>query len=200
MARPGAVIENPVIGDRVVFRQTTAETAGALLEFDMFVRPGAPGPPDHVHPGSGERFEVLRGTLRARVAGTERVVAAGEVLTVPAGTLHTWWNAGEDEAQVRVELTPAGKMERFLETIYGLASAGRTNRKGVPGFPQLSVFAPAYFDTNHIVRPPLAVQRVIFGLVAPFARLLGYRPDYPYPYPDDAPPVAAPGRDRDAER
>lgn len=72
MGRPGAVIENPVIGDRVVFRQTTAETEGALLEFDMFIRPGASGPPEHVHPSSAERFEVLRGTLRARVAGTAR--------------------------------------------------------------------------------------------------------------------------------
>jgi quercetin dioxygenase-like cupin family protein len=184
MARAGAMIENPVIGDRVVFRQTTVETAGALLEFDMFVRPGAAGPPEHVHPHSEERFEVLRGTLRARVAGVERTVSAGEALTVSAGTLHTWWNVGAEEVAVRVQLTPAGRMEMFLETIYALAAAGRTNRKGVPHFLQLAVFAPAYFDTNHIVRPPMAIQRVVFGVVAPLARLLGYRPDYPYPYPE----------------
>jgi quercetin dioxygenase-like cupin family protein len=128
MARAGAVIENPVIGDRVVFRHTTAETGGELLEFDIFARAGAQGPPEHVHPGSSEHFEVLRGTLRARVAGVERAVTAGESLTVPAGTLHTWWNAGADEFQVRVQLRPAGRMESFLETIYGLALAGRTNR------------------------------------------------------------------------
>lgn len=85
---------------------------------------------------------------------------------------------------MRVQITLAGRMETFLETIYGLASAGLTNDKGVPGFLQLSVFAPAYFDTNHIVRPPLALQRVVFGVVGPVARLLGYHADYPYPYPD----------------
>ena len=183
MARAGAVIENPVIGDRVVFRCTSAETAGELLEFDIYARAGAQGPPEHIHPSSSERFEVLAGTLRARVAGVERTVAAGESLTIPAGTPHTWWNTGADEVQVRVQLRPAGRMEAFLETIYGLALAGRTNRNGVPSFLQLAVFAPAYFDTNHIVRPPLAVQRMVFAVLAPLARLLGYQPDYPYPYP-----------------
>jgi quercetin dioxygenase-like cupin family protein len=110
MAYAGAVIENPVIGDRLVFLRTAAETNGAVLEFDLFIRPGAQGPPEHVHPASAERFEVLRGTLRARTAGVERTVRAGEALEVPAGTLHTWWNSGTEEAQVRVQLKkPATK-------------------------------------------------------------------------------------------
>jgi quercetin dioxygenase-like cupin family protein len=183
MAYPGAIIENPVIGDRVVFLQTSAETDGQLLEFDLFAKPGASGPPEHIHPQSAERFSVLAGTLRARVAGVEHRLTAGDALDVPAGVLHTWWNDGTEEVQVRVELRPAGRMETFLETIYGLASAGRTNAKGIPSLLQLSVFAPSYFDTNHIVRPPLAIQRRLFGVVGPIARWLGFRADFPYPYP-----------------
>ena len=83
---------------------------------------------------------------------------------------------------MRVQITPAGRMETFLETIYALASTGRTNAKSVPSFLQLSVFAPAYFDTNDIVAPPLAVQRILFGIVGPIARMMGYRADVPYPY------------------
>ncbi len=182
MAHAGAVIENPVIGDRIVFRRTTADTAGELLEFDLFARSGAAGPPEHVHPQATERFEVIQGVLRARVDGVEKSVEAGESLVVPPGTLHTWWNTGAAEVHVRVQLTPAGRNESFLETIYALALLGRTNSKGVPGFLQLSVFASSYFDTNHIVQPPLFVQRAVFGIIAPFARLLGYRPDCAYPY------------------
>ena len=82
MARPGAVIENPVIGDRITFLRTTAETAGELLEFDIFARAGAQGPPEHIHPHSTERFEVLR--------GTEAVVHLGAIpapgLTTPETT------------------------------------------------------------------------------------------------------------------
>jgi quercetin dioxygenase-like cupin family protein len=170
VARAGAVIENVVIGDRVVFRRTTAETGGALLEFDMFVRAGAPGPPEHIHPQSEERFQVLRGTLRARVAGTERTVAAGESLTVAAGTLHTWWNVGTEEVAVRVQLTPAGRMETFLETIYALAGAGRTNRKGIPHFLQLAVFA-LFFLSSRGERVPMKLRvvlamRISFAIVA----------------------------------
>jgi quercetin dioxygenase-like cupin family protein len=191
MAHAGDVIENPVIGDRVVFRRTTADTNGAALEFDIFARAGAKGPPEHIHPSSAEHFEVLRGTLRARIAGVEQEIPAGHALDIPAGTLHTWWNAGGEEVQVRVQLTPAGRMETFLETIYALARTGRTDKNGIPGFLQLAVFAPSYFDTNHIVRPPLIVQRLLFGLLGPVARRLGYRADTPYPYPprDLAPAV-----------
>jgi mannose-6-phosphate isomerase-like protein (cupin superfamily) len=182
MAQAGAVIENPVIGDRIVFLRTTADTAGELLEFDLFARSGAPGPPEHVHPRTTERFEVMQGVLRARVGGIEKTIETGQSLVIPPGTLHSWWNSGADEVQVRVQLTPAGRNESFLETIYALASLGRTNSKGVPGLLQLSVFAPSYFDTNHIVQPPLFVQRIVLGIIAPLARLLGYRPDCPYPY------------------
>ncbi|HKW12201.1 MAG TPA: cupin domain-containing protein [Gemmatimonadaceae bacterium] len=185
MAHAGAVIENPVVGDRIVFLRTTADTAGELLEFDLFARAGAQGPPEHVHPQATERFEVVQGVLRARVAGVEKTVEVGESLVIPPGTLHSWWNSGAAEVQVRVQLTPAGRNETFLETIYALASSGRTNSKGIPGFLQLSVFAPSYFDTNHIVRPPLFVQRVVLGMIAPLARLLGYQPDCPYPYKAD---------------
>jgi hypothetical protein len=90
---------------------------------------------------------------------------------------------------VRVWVEPASRMESFLETIYGLAHDGRTNAKGMPNPLQLAVFSQAYFDVNHVARPPLAVQRVLFGILAPIGRLLGYRPDHPYPYPE-APPAA----------
>jgi quercetin dioxygenase-like cupin family protein len=186
MAHPGAGIENPIIGDRVVFRRTTAETNGEVLEIDLFAAPGAKGPPEHVHPTASERFEVISGSLQGSVNGEVRTFRAGDRFTIPAGAPHTWWNAGTEEAHVRVWVEPASRMESFLETIYGLAQDGRTNAKGLPNPLQLAVFAQAYFDVNHVARPPLAVQRVIFGILAPIGRLLGYRPDHPYPYTEAA--------------
>jgi hypothetical protein len=50
MAKSGEFIENPAIGDRIVFRKTAQETKGELLEFEMFVQPSAAGPPLHIHP------------------------------------------------------------------------------------------------------------------------------------------------------
>lgn len=182
MANAGDVIENPVIGDRVVFVRTSRETGGALLELDIFARPGAAGPPEHVHPEQEERFTVLAGSLTGRIGGRVVEMVRGTHWVVPAGTPHTWYNSGQSEVQVRVELRPAGRMEPFLETIYGLAKDGKTNAQGVPGLLQLAVFATAYFDTNYLASPPLAVQKVVLGTIAFFGRRLGYRPDYPYPY------------------
>lgn len=182
MAKPGDVIENPLIGDRIVFHRTRDETNGELLEFDLYVQPGAAGPPRHVHPHSEERFQVLRGHLRAEVDGRAMTLSEGDTFTVAAGVPHTWWNEGELQAQVRVTLQPEGGMESFLETIYGLAKDGKTNAKGIPSVLQLAVTASAYFDTNYVAAPPLAVQKIAFAVLRPVAYLLGYRADYPYPY------------------
>ena len=62
---------------------------------------------------------------------------------------------------------------------FGLAQDGRVDRKGMPNFLQLVVFAREFSDVVRFTRPPHLVQRVLFGLVAPFARLLGYRGSYP---------------------
>jgi hypothetical protein len=35
VAHAGEVIENPVTGERVVFRQTARDTGGELLQFDL---------------------------------------------------------------------------------------------------------------------------------------------------------------------
>jgi hypothetical protein len=62
---------------------------------------------------------------------------------------------------------------------FGLAQDGRVDRRGMPNFLQLVVFAREFSDVVRFTQPPRLVQRVLFGLVAPFARLLGYRGSYP---------------------
>ncbi len=182
MAKAGQTIENPVIGDRIVFRKTAQETNGELLELEIFAQPAAGGPPVHIHPNSEETFTVLKGSLDASVGGKAMRVGEGETLIVAAGVAHTWWNSSDSEAHVLVQFTPASRMETFLETFYGLAKDGKTNAEGVPAFLQLAVIAPTYFDVNHLAKPPLPMQKALFGILRPIGRLLGYESDYPYPY------------------
>lgn len=184
MAHAGVVIENPVAGDRIVFRRTAAETEGQLLEFDVLADPGAQGPPEHIHPNQEERFTVMSGTLGASIRGQEHSFPEGSEFVIPAGTPHTWWNDGDEEAQVRVEIRPALRTEHFLESMYGLAKDGKTNRAGMPHPFQLAVVARHYFDVIHVARPPLLVQKIAFAVLGPLGRLLGYRADYPYPHSD----------------
>lgn len=63
---------------------------------------GGKPPPPHLHPAQDERFEILAGTMRAKVAGLEQTLSAGEVLEIPRRTVHQMWNEGEEQALVRL--------------------------------------------------------------------------------------------------
>lgn len=179
MWKAGYVVENPVTGERGVARIGTAETNGELLIVDLYIRPGGAVIGEHVHPAIEERFTVLRGQVGFRLAGQEAIADLGKKLIVPAGMTHDWWNAGPEEALVRVEVRPAARFEAMIRNLFGLAQDGKVNRKGMPNLLQLAVFAREFDDVMRLTRPPRWVQRVLFGLLAPLARMLGYQGSYP---------------------
>jgi quercetin dioxygenase-like cupin family protein len=184
MAKAGDELVNPVTGLRTVFRKTAQDTGGELLQVDWIGDPGWTTGPDHVHPHQEERFEVLSGKLGLRMEGVERVLGEGEVIVAPAGSAHAAWNASsKDEVHALIDFRPALRTESAFETLAGLARDGKTNRAGAPKNPLLlALILHHYEDEIYFVRPPLAVQRMIFGVLAKVARLLGYRAEYPYPY------------------
>jgi len=92
--RAGDTIENPVTGERIVFRQTATETGGEAVVVETHVKPGGAVATAHFHPGQDERFRVLDGRLGLRVGGESLELGPGESATVPAGTVHKFWNAG----------------------------------------------------------------------------------------------------------
>jgi quercetin dioxygenase-like cupin family protein len=110
------VLDNPGTGERIVIRTSGAETNGELLEFDLFLRPGAHVPARHLHPRQEERFTILDGTLRFSAGGRARIAGPGEVLVVPAGTPHWFGNCGKTVALVRVEVRPAMRMQELFAT------------------------------------------------------------------------------------
>ena len=180
MARAGDTIEHPVAAERIVFLKTARDTDGELLQLDFFMKGGGFVPAEHVHPYQEERFEVLSGTAHFRLRGQERDVGAGETIVVPAGTPHVWWNPGEEEAHLILEYRPALRTETFFETFFGLAKDGKVNSKnGLPNPLQLAGMAREYEDEIYLARPPLIVQRVLFGLLASIGTLLGYKARYP---------------------
>jgi hypothetical protein len=73
---------------------------------------------------------------------------------------------------------PALEFEQLLETMFGLAADGKTNRKGMPNPLRLAVIARAHFDVVRLPFPPALVQRIGLALGAPIGRLLGYAPTY----------------------
>ena len=123
---------------------------------------------------------MVHGELGTRVDGVERTLGPGEEATVRAGVPHDWWNAGEGDAEVIVEITPPDpRFEMMIATLWGLANAGRTDEKGMPGPLQLALIGSEFADVIRFTKPPAAVQKAMFGLLGALGRLRGYRGIYP---------------------
>jgi mannose-6-phosphate isomerase-like protein (cupin superfamily) len=178
MIRAGDTIHNPITGERLVFRKTSADTGGQAVVIETFVQPNGFVAAAHVHPSQEERFEILRGSVGFKIGSKKLVAGAGQRLTVPAGTPHKFWNAGDDEAHFVCEVRPALQFESLLETMFALAADGKTNRKGMPNPLRLAVIANAHFDTVQLPFPPAFVQKVGLTLGAPLGRVLGYGATY----------------------
>jgi quercetin dioxygenase-like cupin family protein len=182
MVRVGDVIDNPTTGETMTFLRTAKETGGEFLLIDMAVRAGGFVAGEHIHPYQEERFHITSGHITVRIDGEERRYGAGDNITIPAGAPHAWWNSGPDELRVLLAFRPAGRFAEFITTFFALARAGQTNKRGIPTNPlQLAATFSGYQDVIRGTRPPWLVQRLLFALLNPIGRLLGYRADVPYP-------------------
>jgi quercetin dioxygenase-like cupin family protein len=167
MAHIGQSIDNPVSGERIVFQQTAASTGGRLLAFELFLSPRGHVPASHVHPLQEERFTVVAGRLRFRKGLRSIVAGPGETVAVPPGTVHRFANAGDGMARVQVEVRPALRMEKLLETSADLAREGRTLPNGMPLPLDLALFLREF---HRELRVPLVPTSLVQAALAPLAR------------------------------
>lgn len=182
MAIRGQILDNPVTGERIVFRATAADTGGEVLAFDLILAPGGHVPAPHVHPEQEERFEVKKGRMQFWL-GLKRVIAGpGQIVVVPPGAVHFFANAGKETAQVRVEVRPALRMEQLLEVSTALAQEGRTVLGGIPKPLDMALFLREFERETRIpFIPPQAVQALTAPLAA-LARFHGLDRRYRGPY------------------
>jgi quercetin dioxygenase-like cupin family protein len=173
MAHAGEAIENPRTGQRMVFLRTGAETGGELLSIECFNPATGVDEPEHSHPHQESRAEVISGTLRFRVAGKVQEVRAGESHTIPAGVRHSFGNYGEEEAHWIAEFRPALRTDAFFESLFDLAARDQLDEHGMPSLLQLAVSVPAFSREIRVSRPPWPVQKALFAVLGPVARLRG---------------------------
>jgi quercetin dioxygenase-like cupin family protein len=164
MISPGQTVENPVTGERFTFTHTAASTSGELLAFDFGLRPGGAVPLPHVHPIQTERFEVVDGRVSFRVGRRKLEANPGDVVEVAPGVAHSFANAGDDEARMRVEVRPALAMEDMFADVVAMAEAGRMNRRGMPrNLFELATLARKYDQEAHAPLLSVRVQRVLLA-------------------------------------
>jgi quercetin dioxygenase-like cupin family protein len=155
------VLDNPNRGERIVIRVSCPE----VLEFDVFLQPGAHVPAGHTHPHQEERFSVVAGRVRFRIGWREFLAEPGTALCVPSGTRHWFGNAGQAMAHVRVTVRPALRMEALLETT--------TRSATLPLVQRLLGLALIPWDFPHELGVPYVPTWLLNAALRPLAMLRG---------------------------
>ena len=187
---PRPVFENPVTGERVVVLTDARTHPEQVLVSHLFIRPGGRVAAAHVHPTVDERFLVLSGQVGFLIGGRKRTLGPGEGASVPARVVHDWWQVGDEEAEVLVEVVPGVRFAEMVGSMFGLARDGKVNKKGLPDPLQLAVMGHEYGDVIQFTKPPAIVQKLTIPPLAALGRRKGRKPMYPEYL--EAGPTAAP--------
>ncbi len=107
---------------RVVYRDPT----GACAVAEATVPPTSGRPPPHVHHRTEETFYVLDGVLTVLVGERTVEAGAGTLVRIPAGTPHSFWNAGAATVRFLSTVVPAGVERYLLELARQLAASDGT--------------------------------------------------------------------------
>lgn len=154
------------------------EGGNGPLIAELHVQPGGRVVTAHRHPDLVERFHVLRGEIGFLIGDREELLGPGRSAEVPAEVVHDWWQVGDEEAVVIVEVNPGARFVEMVATFFGLARDGKVDKKGMPGPLQLALSAKHFSDTMVVAKPPPWAQSMLFGAMAPIARMRGLKPTY----------------------
>lgn len=173
------LVSQPITGEWILGLVTSSDTNGEYERGVGIFPSGNSGPPEHIHPTYDEHFEVVTGSFVFKIDGQERTISAGEKLVVPKGTAHTFRCIGDDYGAVIVETRPAARTGEVIFTLFAMAHEGKLTPSGQPQFLHAMVIGSEYADDTVFTSPPPAVALTIARVLAPIARLLGYRATYP---------------------
>lgn len=177
--RISPLLSQPITGEWVAGLVLAAQTNGEYERGLGIFPPGNAGPPEHFHPLYDEHFEIVRGDFLFRIGGEERSAGPGDQFAVATGTPHTFRCVGETVGVVVVETRPAARIGEVISTLFGMAHEGRLTKSGQPKLMQAMVIGAAYSDDTVFTSPPPAIAQPLARILAPFGRMLGYRPTDP---------------------
>src|SRR5262252_10374953 len=142
----GEIWENPVTRERAQILELPYKKPEGRATAELTALVGARVVGEHRHPAMVEKFTVLEGELTVKRNGQTSILRQGETSVVEAGVWHDWRNAGDCDARVRVEVTPGERFVHMIETFFGLARLGHTDRQGMPYPLQLALSALEFSD------------------------------------------------------
>ena len=163
-------VENHHTGEILRMRRVRGMDGHSVLILEGSLPPGTSGPPLHVHCDSRETILVKSGLLGVRIGRETCDVPLGKTAAIPAGALHTWWNAGDELLETSGRAVPASDLDRFIQAMFAVVNASSSGR---PPIFYLAHVLWRHRHTQAVALPPKAVQRIVFPLILLLGTALG---------------------------
>lgn len=132
--------------------------------------PNRQGPPLHVHFSEAEEFHVVSGTLSAVADGRELRLRAGESAVLAPGSVHRWWNDGDETLVIDGFVRPAADLDRYLQALFDVLNAGAPDR---PSLFYMAHVVERHRRTQGAVFIPAPIRTFVFPLIVLIGTLLG---------------------------
>ncbi|HMI79037.1 MAG TPA: cupin domain-containing protein [Ferruginibacter sp.] len=158
-------------------KQTVVKQENGFVYCSASIEPFAPGPPEHVHTGFDETFEISNGELSLLVNGEVKKLRPGQKLHIPKGTPHKPYNETADTIYTTNLVAFPEKFAFHLVQVYGLMDNEGLGKSKSPLL-QMSLMNREGFD-SYMAGIPVPMQKTLGFILTPATRLLGYKSFYP---------------------
>ena len=178
MIKKGDTLVNVRTGQKMTFLKTWAETNGTQLKIECVSPVTQEREISHYHPYQENRFTLTQGQLLFTIDGKEQLATLGDIISIPKNIPHSFYNSGHAEAHYIQEFFPALKIDRLFETFFVLAKDGKLNKGGAPNILRAALILLNFNKEIRLAQPNRKLQKAVFKLLAPMARLMGYKEFY----------------------
>jgi quercetin dioxygenase-like cupin family protein len=178
MIKKGDTIVNIRTGQKMTFSETWAETNGTQLKIDCVSPITTEREKSHFHPYQENRFTITEGQLLFTIDGNETLASVGDIVSIPKNVPHRFYNSGLVNAHYVQEFFPALKTDRLFETFFALARDGKLDKSGTPNIIRTGLILLNFENEIKLTYPNWKLQKIVFKLLTPIARLMGYKGAY----------------------
>jgi mannose-6-phosphate isomerase-like protein (cupin superfamily) len=163
------VLDITPIGMILHIVKTGAETNGQTLEMEWELLPFQSGTPVHLHPFAEEHYKILEGKMEVNINGNRQLLQAGDALTVPKGTSHTFRNPGNNVTRVYNIHSPAMRFDEYFQGLHNIVtklSSGKNEKlkMNLDVAMHMSVLMKKYPEEIVSVKPPNFIVSILNGI------------------------------------
>jgi mannose-6-phosphate isomerase-like protein (cupin superfamily) len=152
--------------------ESTADSDGRRVEFEIAMPAGAMGPPKHFHPRQEESWRVVEGELSVLVHRTWHTLGEGESMSIRPNVVHTLRNRSDAVVRFRDIHEPALDFQEYIEALAALTATEKLTRRSPAALIHLAMVLRGHRTTQLTAS---GGQRAAETVLAGVGRLLGYR-------------------------